>query len=139
VSQLLGTQFASSTTRTVTIAWEGSDNKVHQTQASQTTPGSSLYLDASTYYYTWSAPVTKTGVSKFAVVINDGGKTTTYQNGGSNFPVVDGVQWLPAMSNFTVAAATNVLTPVIAAAVSRVRSSSSCCRAHLASSRSARP
>jgi hypothetical protein len=95
----------------------GSDKKIQTTKATQTTSGSSLYLDASTYYYTFSAPVTKMGVSVFSVLITDGGKTTTYLNGGQGFPVVDTVQWLPAMSNFTVSSATNILTGRIAAAV----------------------
>jgi hypothetical protein len=90
---------------------------VYTTTAVPTTPGFSLYLNAPTYYYTFSASVPKTGVSTFGVVITDGGKTTTYLNGGQGFPVVDTVQWLPAMSNFTVSSATNILSGRIAAAV----------------------
>lgn len=115
--RLLGTTFASSSSRKVVIAWKGTDKKEYNTTANSVQTGASTYLHTTNYFYPFSTTVKATGVTSFVVRVTENGKTTTYDNNGKRFAFTDSVQFQPQLSAFVVDGATNSFTGTIAAAV----------------------
>jgi hypothetical protein len=118
--RLLGTQFSAATasSRTVTVAWVGTDKKEHTVTASAPTYGDSVYLNTTNTYYAFSAPVAAAGVQSFVVrVATQGGGTVQYDNNGQRFAFADGVALLPELSSLLVDTASNLFHGAVAAAV----------------------
>jgi hypothetical protein len=117
--RLLGTQFDSSSasSRTVTVAWTGSDKKEYTVKATGPRYGQSVYLNTTNSYYSFSAPVSSAGVQSFVIRVTQNGRTVTYDNNGQRFAFADGVAWLPGLSNLVVDTASNLFHGIVAAAV----------------------
>lgn len=114
--RILSTAFSSNAT--VRISWlsrTGVGAPAFVSEATFVNSGDGIF--GTTYYHFFSTPINATsGISIFFVTVKDAGKTKTFVNGGSGFPVGDIAFYLPSQSTIGDDGSVSITSAVLTAA-----------------------